>query len=58
MQPVYAACKKMFACLPLAAVVQQTALVLHGGLFRQQVQRAPSDRKNKRKQGQPAMHGG
>ncbi len=39
-QTVYKMCKQLFAALPLAAVVGQTALVLHGGLFRRPAQRA------------------
>ena len=39
-QPVYKMCKQMFAALPLAAVVGEAALVLHGGLFRRPAQRA------------------
>ena len=39
-QPVYKMCKQLFAALPLAAVVGEAALVLHGGLFRRPAQRA------------------
>ena len=31
---LYRACKKVFAALPLAAVIEGVTLVLHGGLFR------------------------
>lgn len=31
---IYAGCKKLFAALPLAALVGGVTLVLHGGLFR------------------------
>lgn len=47
LQPVYAACKRLFSSLPLSARIGQHTLVLHGGLFRRQPQR-PSG-KNKRK---------
>lgn len=39
-QQVYKQCKQMFAALPLAAVVGNAALVVHGGLFRRPFQRA------------------
>jgi serine/threonine-protein phosphatase 5 len=44
---VQMACKKMFAQLPLSAVINGKTLVLHGGLFRKPVQRTTG--KNKRK---------
>ena len=47
-KPAYSACKKMFAALPLAALVNRCSLVLHGGLFRRQPQRASGKTKRKR----------
>lgn len=44
---VFAACKRLFAVLPLSALVNKNTLVLHGGLFRKQPSRATG--KNKRK---------
>ncbi|KAL4550811.1 hypothetical protein Ndes2526B_g08910 [Nannochloris sp. 'desiccata'] len=44
---VFAACKKLFAVLPLSALIKKNTLVLHGGLFRKQPSRATG--KNKRK---------
>ena len=40
LQAVFNACLKLFAALPLAAVVAQTTLVLHGGLPRAPPRRA------------------
>ena len=45
---VFAACKKLFAALPLAAVVNKQTLVLHGGLFRKQPTRSTGKAKRKR----------
>lgn len=42
-RPVFNACKRLFASLPLAARIGSSTLVLHGGLFR------PSNSKKKRK---------
>jgi serine/threonine-protein phosphatase 5 len=44
---VFAACKKLFAVLPLSALINKQTLVLHGGLFRKQPSRGTG--KNKRK---------
>lgn len=55
LQPVYAACKRLFSSLPLAARIGQYTLVLHGGLFRKQPQR--SSGKNKRKRAHPLLYG-
>ena len=55
-QPVYAACKRLFSSLPLAAHIGQYTLVLHGGLFRRQPQRSCVG-KNKRKRAQPLLNG-
>jgi serine/threonine-protein phosphatase 5 len=44
---IFAACKKLFAVLPLSALINKKTLVLHGGLFRKQPSRATG--KNKRK---------
>ena len=52
---MYAACKRLFAALPLAARVAQHTLVLHGGLFRRQPQRNAG--KNKRKRAEPLLFG-
>jgi serine/threonine-protein phosphatase 5 len=41
-QSVYTACKRLFAVIPLAALIQQKTLVLHGGLFRRPIQRRPA----------------
>ena len=59
LQPVYAACKRLFSSLPLAAKIGQQALVLHGGLFRRQPQRSGGGGagKNKRKRAHPMMFG-
>jgi hypothetical protein len=59
LQPVYAACKRLFSSLPLAAKIGQQALVLHGGLFRRQPQRSGGGgaAKNKRKRAHPVMFG-
>lgn len=58
LQPVYAACKRLFSSLPLAAKVGQYTLVLHGGLFRRQPQRSGGGKsKNKRKRAQPLFNG-
>lgn len=54
-RPVYSACKRLFAALPLAALVAQNTLVLHGGLFRAPLQRNAG--KNKRKRTQPLFNG-
>ena len=56
MQDVYNPCKRVFCVLPLAAVVQQKTLVLHGGLFRSQPRSAKVP-KNKRKRGNPVLLG-
>lgn len=45
---VFAACKKLFAALPLAALINRKTLVLHGGLFRRQPSRATGKSKRKR----------
>ena len=45
-RPVFAACKKLFAALPLAARIASHTLVLHGGLFR------PVPPRGKRKRGE------
>lgn len=42
---VYAACKKIFARLPLAAIVEGNTLVLHGGLFRKEPASRPAKRR-------------
>lgn len=42
---IYTACKKVFAALPLAALVADKTLVLHGGLFRKPVIRGAKRRK-------------
>jgi serine/threonine-protein phosphatase 5 len=52
---VYAACKRLFSALPLAAKIGQHTLVLHGGLFRRQPQRSAG--KNKRKRTHPLLFG-
>jgi serine/threonine-protein phosphatase 5 len=44
---VFAACKKLFAALPLAARVAQSTLVLHGGLFRPLPSRGKRKRESK-----------
>jgi hypothetical protein len=54
-QPVYAACKRLFSSLPVSAKVGQHTLVLHGGLFRRQPQRGVG--KNKRKRAHPLLYG-
>lgn len=56
-QPVYAACKRLFSSLPLAARIAEATLVLHGGLFRRQPQRGGGPGKNKRKRALPLLHG-
>ncbi len=53
---MYTRCKRVFSVLPLAALVQQNTLVLHGGLFRQQP-RTVKVAKNKRKRGNPVLLG-
>ena len=45
---LYRACKRVFAALPLAAVVQGVTLVVHGGLFRKPPP-APAPGSSKRK---------
>ena len=55
---VYAACKRLFAALPLAARVGQHTLVLHGGLFRSQPQRKVGRSKRKRARGEGSQQGG
>lgn len=57
LQPVYAACKRLFSSLPLAARIAEATLVLHGGLFRRQPQRGGGQGKNKRKRALPLLHG-
>eukprot|EP00210_Caulerpa_lentillifera_P006344 g6060.t1 len=42
---IYSISKKLFAVLPLAAVIQQNTLVLHGGLFRATPRRTGRKRK-------------
>lgn len=55
---MYTRCKRVFASLPLAALVQRNTLVLHGGLFRQQPPSAKgAGAKNKRKRGTPVLLG-
>ena len=56
-QMVYAACRKMFAFLPLGAAVQQRTLVLHGGLYRRNAQRITAASKGKRKRAVPSQCG-
>jgi serine/threonine-protein phosphatase 5 len=56
-RPVYAACKRLFSSLPLAARIAEATLVLHGGLFRRQPQRSGGPGKNKRKRALPLLHG-
>lgn len=53
-QEVYTRCKRVFANLPLAALIQQQALVLHGGLFRSPPQTSKLA-KNKRKRANPIL---
>lgn len=48
-KPVFTACKKLFAALPLAAHINRRTLVLHGGLFRRQPQRTKGASKRKSK---------
>lgn len=54
---MYAACKRLFSSLPLAARIGEATLVLHGGLFRRQPQRGGAQGKNKRKRALPLLHG-
>eukprot|EP00887_Chlorella_sp_A99_P001912 scaffold18.g1912.t1 len=54
-RPLYVACKRLFAALPLGALVGGATLVLHGGLFRAPPQRITG--KNKRKRTQPLFNG-
>lgn len=54
---MYAACKRLFSSLPLAARIAEATLVLHGGLFRRQPQRGGGQGKNKRKRALPLLHG-
>jgi serine/threonine-protein phosphatase 5 len=49
-KPAYAACKRLFAALPLAALVARATLVLHGGLFRAQPTRGGGKSKRKREE--------
>lgn len=56
LQEVYTRCKRVFANLPLAALIQQQALVLHGGLFRSPPQTSKLA-KNKRKRANPILLG-
>jgi serine/threonine-protein phosphatase 5 len=49
-KPVYAACKRLFAALSLAALVARATLVLHGGLFRAQPARGGGKSKRKREE--------
>lgn len=50
---VFRTCKKVFAALPLAAVIGGQALVLHGGLFRK-----PTETIHKRKKRRKTLPGG
>mmetsp|Transcript_103 Transcript_103/g.155 ORF Transcript_103/g.155 Transcript_103/m.155 type:complete len:249 (-) Transcript_103:704-1450(-) len=43
--PIFEMCKKVFACLPLSAVVENTTMVVHGGLFRSPRHAIPKSRK-------------
>ncbi|KAK9810288.1 hypothetical protein WJX72_008052 [[Myrmecia] bisecta] len=54
---VYSSCLKAFAALPLAALIAQATLVLHGGLFRKPASASKQNKTgNKRKRG-PARSG-
>ena len=44
LKPIYAACKRLFAMLPLAARVGSGTLVLHGGLYRKPAAAAPASK--------------
>ncbi len=41
-QAIYKSCKRLFALLPLAAVINRATLVMHGGLFRKPTVAVPS----------------
>ncbi|CAG9464490.1 unnamed protein product [Pedinophyceae sp. YPF-701] len=50
-QRIYGECRRLFAALPLAALVAGRTLVLHGGLFRKPPESLRTNKKGKRKKG-------
>lgn len=48
--------KRFFASLPLAALVENSTLILHGGLFRAPLAKAKAGGKRRRSAGGGALH--
>jgi serine/threonine-protein phosphatase 5 len=53
LQGLFTHLKRFFASLPLAALVEHTTLILHGGLFRAPPAKGKAGAKRRRSAGQP-----